>query len=83
MMNKQMGIPTKIAALKKEDIQQLSYYADLEANPVYPVPVLFDRKELERFYYDILEESTTFVDEILGKIEKAKEQDEEKELVLA
>ena len=83
MMNKQMGIPTKISALQKDHISQLSAYADKEANPIYPVPVLFDRKELERFYYDILEESTTFVDEILGKIEKAKEQGEEKELVIA
>ena len=82
MMNNQMGIPSKISALRKEDIEQLSHYADLEANPVYPVPVLFDRKELERFYYDILDDSTEFVKDILNKVEKECVQVEEKELVL-
>ena len=83
MMNNQMGIPTKISSLKKEDIELLSTYADLEANPVYPVPVLFDRKELERFYYDILELPTEFVEEVLNKIEKTENTVEEKELVLS
>lgn len=82
VLNKQMGIPTKISALKKEDIAQLSHYADLEANPVYPVPVLFDREELEKFYYDILEDSTEFVEDILNKVEKTQEQLQEKEFVL-
>lgn len=82
VMNKKMGIPTKIPALKKEDIQQLSHYADLEANPVYPVPILFDRKELERFYYDILDDSNEFVKEILNKVENSKEQVQNDELVL-
>ena len=77
VMNKQMNIPNKISALKKEDIVQLSEYADKEANPIYPVPVLMDRKQLERFYYDILEDSTEFVDDVLRKTQK-----EEKVLVL-
>ena len=77
-MNKQMNIPEKIAAVKKEDIEQLSSYADMEANPIYPVPVLMDRKGLERFYLDILDDSTEFVDEVLRKNQK----EEEKVLVL-
>lgn len=77
VMNKQMNIPNKISALKKEDIVQLSKYADKEANPIYPVPVLMDSIQLERFYYDILEDSTEFVDDVLRKTQK-----EEKVLVL-
>lgn len=53
-LNSQMGIGTKIEGVKKEDIELLSYYADKEANPVYPVPVLMDKKELQRFYYDLI-----------------------------
>ncbi len=70
VMNKQMNIPNKITALKKEDIEQLSAYASAEANPIYPVPVLFDRKGLERFYYDILEDSTEFVEDVLNKTQE-------------
>lgn len=73
LMNKQMNIPNKISALRKEDIGQLSSYADMEANPIYPVPVLMDRKELERFYYDVLDDSTEFVDDILRKTQKEEE----------
>ena len=78
VMNKKMNIPKKIASLRKEDIEQLSAYANAEANPIYPVPVLMDRKELERFYYDILEDSTEFISEILNKTQKC----EQKEFVL-
>ena len=56
-MNRRMGIPEKLPGIRKEDIPQLAAYAAKEANPIYPVPVLMDRKELERFYYDVLEES--------------------------
>lgn len=78
VMNKKMNIPNKITSLRKEDIEQLSAYANAEANPIYPVPVLMDRKELERFYYDILEDSTEFISEILNKTQKC----EQKEFVL-
>jgi len=49
-----MGIGTKISGIKKEDIEKLSQYAAEEGNPVYPVPVLMDAKELEKFYYDLI-----------------------------
>ena len=79
-MNKFMGIPEKITALKENDIYQLSEYADKEANPIYPVPVLMNRKELEKFYYDILEKPTEFIEQTLDKLEQNKI--ENKELVL-
>ena len=37
-------------------IQELAHYADKEADPLYPVPKLMNGKELERFYYDVMEE---------------------------
>ena len=45
--------------LKKQDIEKLAKLAAAEGNPVYPVPVLFGAKQLERFYYDVLEEGGT------------------------
>ena len=54
-LNKQMDIPNKISALKKEDIKQLSITAEKEANPLYPVPKLFSSNELEKIYLQILE----------------------------
>lgn len=38
---------------EKEDIPVMSKHADREGNPLYPVPVLMDRKELEKFYYEV------------------------------
>lgn len=37
--------------IKKDDIPELARRADKEGNPLYPVPVLMDSRELERFYY--------------------------------
>ena len=44
-----------LSEIREEDIPKLSHYADKEANPLYPVPVLMDAKELERFYYQLME----------------------------
>ncbi len=51
--NKDMGISNKIEGIKKKDILALSKHAEKEANPLYPVPKLMTRKELESFYYKI------------------------------
>ena len=48
-MNRKMGIPTKFPQIQLEDIPLMAKYADAEANPLYPVPVLMDRKELAAF----------------------------------
>ena len=50
-LNTYMGIPDKIAGIKREDIPDLAKHAEKEANPLYPVPKLMTRKELEVFYY--------------------------------
>lgn len=54
-MNKKMGIPTKIAGIKEEDIPLLSHHADKEGNPLYPVPKLMNQKELAKMYLLIKE----------------------------
>lgn len=56
-MNRSMGIPEKLPGVQEADIPRLAAFAAKEANPLYPVPVLMDAKELERFYYDVMEES--------------------------
>ncbi len=50
-LNKDMDIPEKLRGIKKEDIPRLSKHTEKEANPLYPVPKLMTRKELESFYY--------------------------------
>ncbi len=50
-LNAKLGIPEKLAGIKKEDIPAMARLASKEANPLYPVPKLFDVKELESFYY--------------------------------
>lgn len=50
-LNAKLGIPEKLVGIKKEDVPAMARLASKEANPLYPVPKLFDAKELERFYY--------------------------------
>ena len=52
-MNKNMQIGTKIDEIKEEDIPSLAKTAEKEANPLYPVPVLWTAKQLEEIYFDI------------------------------
>ena len=56
-MNARMGIPHKLTGIRAEDIPRLARLAEKEANPLYPVPRLMSAKELEAFYYDVMEES--------------------------
>lgn len=53
-LNKKMGIPEKIKELKEEDIEELSVLAEKEGNPLYPVPMLMDAKELAEVYKKLL-----------------------------
>ena len=54
-LNRGFNIPSTVKELREEDIEKLSAYADSEGNPLYPVPVLMDRKELEKLYRNVLE----------------------------
>ena len=52
-LNKQMNIPANFDMIEDKDIPQMARYAAKEANPLYPVPKLMNRKELEKFYYQV------------------------------
>ena len=54
-LNKDMNIGTKIPQIQLEDIPALARTADKEANPLYPVPTLYDAKALQSIYYDVME----------------------------
>ena len=50
-LNASMAIPKYIEnVIKDEDIPTLAKRSEKEANPLYPCPKLFDRKEFERLY---------------------------------
>ena len=52
-MNEHMGIPAHIPQIQEEDIPELAKTAEHEANPLYPVPVLWTRKQLEEVYFSL------------------------------
>ena len=49
-LNKNMGIPDFLSGIQESDIETMSAHAAKEANPLYPVPKLMTRRELETFY---------------------------------
>lgn len=52
-LNQKMNVPDTLSGIKREDIRDLARHAEKEANPLYPVPKLMTRKELEDFYYQV------------------------------
>lgn len=54
-MKKRFAIGDTIPQIREEDIPKLAAYAEKEGNPLYPVPVLMDTKQLEQFYYLLME----------------------------
>ena len=55
-IKKRFGIGDHIPEIRETDIPKLAHYADKEANPLYPVPVLMGASELERFYHMLMPE---------------------------
>ena len=49
-MNEALGIPKYVLGIRRSDIPEMAVHADAEANPLYPVPLLMDRLELEHMY---------------------------------
>lgn len=49
-LNKKIGIPDKLAGIRREDIPAMAEHAAKEANPLYPVPKLMTQDELAEFY---------------------------------
>lgn len=52
-LNETMGIPRTLSGIRAEDVPELAAFADAEANPLYPVPKLMTKKELEVMYFKI------------------------------
>ncbi|MBQ2726291.1 MAG: iron-containing alcohol dehydrogenase [Clostridia bacterium] len=52
-MNRRLGIPETLTGIREEDIPAMAKHADKEANPLYPVSVLMNAAELEKFYYKV------------------------------
>ena len=48
--NKEMNIPRYINDINLDDIDELAIVASKEANPLYPVPVLYNKDELKNIY---------------------------------
>lgn len=53
-MNEKMNIPTKFEQIKEEDIVEMATKADSEGNPLYPVPVLYDKEQLVKIYRKLI-----------------------------
>lgn len=53
-LNATLGIPTFVKQLKVEDFDIITKRAHAEANPLYPVPVLFSPKELAKILEKVL-----------------------------
>lgn len=49
-MNVRFGIATTIKEIDVKDIPQLAAYANKEARPLYPTPVIYSNKKLEEIY---------------------------------
>ena len=49
-MNREMQIPSHLDGIRREDIPAMATHAEKEGNPLYPVPVLWTRRELEEIY---------------------------------
>ena len=49
-----MDIPDRFDCIKEEDVETIAKWADAEANPLYPVPKIFDRKQLEDLVISVM-----------------------------
>ena len=49
-LNASFGIGNTFPEIRNEDIDELAAYAEKEANPLYPVPVLWNRAKLKEMY---------------------------------
>lgn len=56
-MNKRMNIPTGFANIEEKDIPQMVQWALEEANPIYPVPVIYDEKHCAEVIHRIISEA--------------------------
>ena len=53
-MNAAMGIPDCIKEIRTADIPEMAHHAAQESNPLYPVPVLMNERELTAMYLKLM-----------------------------
>ena len=46
--NSKMGLPDKFQMIQDKDIEQMITWAKKEANPLYPVPVVWSHKDFKK-----------------------------------
>ena len=51
--NAKMGLPSQFEVIRDEDIDQMIAWATKEANPLYPVPVVWSKEDFRRFIESI------------------------------
>ena len=56
-MNKRMNIPTGFDFIRQEDIPQMVAWALSEANPFYPVPVVYTKERCTKVINRIINEA--------------------------
>ena len=55
VMNARLGIPTGFSCIREEDLPQMAAWAAKEANPTYPVPVIYDRERFIRVIRQVMQ----------------------------
>ncbi|MDO5378547.1 MAG: iron-containing alcohol dehydrogenase [Clostridia bacterium] len=54
-LNRAFSLPQTFPQIRREDIPRMALHAARESNPLYPVPVLMGRRELETVYESLME----------------------------
>lgn len=54
-MNARLGIPTGFSCIREENLPQMAAWAAKEANPTYPVPVIYDRGRFIRVIRQVMQ----------------------------
>ena len=54
-MNARLGIPTGFSCIREEDLPQMAAWAAKEANPTFPVPVIYDRGRFIRVIRQVMQ----------------------------
>ena len=69
-INAKMGLPRGFACIQQKDVPQMITWADAEANPLYPVPVIWGEVDFRKLYGTLrragLEDERAATQEVAG-----------------
>jgi alcohol dehydrogenase class IV/Pyruvate/2-oxoacid:ferredoxin oxidoreductase delta subunit len=65
-MNRRMNIQTSFSCIKEEDIPKIIKWAGNESNPIYPVPVIFNKKRFRKVIESLRNKSYQITDVCTG-----------------